>query len=51
MQDCKPMKVPIPMAARVTVKQCPKTHEEIEEMECVPYESVVGSLTCAMVCT
>jgi hypothetical protein len=28
-----------------------KAHEEIEEMECVPYASVVGSIMYAMVCT
>jgi hypothetical protein len=27
MQDCKPMKVSIPMGARLTVEQCPMTHE------------------------
>jgi hypothetical protein len=51
MQDCKPLKVPILVGARITVEQCPKTQEEIEDMACVPYESVVGSLMYAMVCT
>jgi hypothetical protein len=45
------MKVPIPVGARLTVEQCPKTQEEIEDTTCVPYASVVGSLTYAMVYT
>jgi hypothetical protein len=51
MQDCKPVKVSIPMGARLTVKQCPKTQEEIEDMAHVPYASVVGSLMYVIVCT
>jgi hypothetical protein len=51
MQDCKPVKVPIPVGARLTVEQCPKTQEEIEDMAHVPYASVVGSLMYVMVCT
>jgi hypothetical protein len=31
--------------------QCPKTHEEEEDMSHVPYAIVVGSLMYAMVCT
>jgi hypothetical protein len=33
------------------VDQCPKTHEEEEDMSHVPYASAVGSLMYAMVCT
>eukprot|EP00253_Pinus_taeda_P028025 PITA_28025 len=51
MQDSKPMKVPIPVGVRLSAKQCPKTQEEEEDMSRVPYESVVGSLMYAMVCT
>ena len=51
MHDCKPMKVPIPMGARLTTEQCLKTHEEIKDMTRVPYASVVGSLMYAMVYT
>jgi hypothetical protein len=51
MQDCKPMKVPIHVEARLTIEQCPKIQEEIEDMARVPYASVVGSLMYAMVCT
>jgi hypothetical protein len=45
------VKVSIPMGARITAKECPKTHEEIGYMACVPYASVVGSLMYVMVCT
>jgi hypothetical protein len=51
MQDCKLVKVPIPVGARLTVEQCPKTQEEIEDMAHVPYASVVGSLMYVMVFT
>jgi hypothetical protein len=51
MHDCKPMKVSILVGERLTIEQCPKTQEEIEDMACVPYESVVGSLMYAMVFT
>jgi hypothetical protein len=51
MQDCKPTKVPILVGARLTVEQCPKTHEGIEDMEHVPYASVVGNMVYAIVCT
>jgi hypothetical protein len=51
MQDCKPVKVPIPVGERITIEQCPKTQEEIEDMVHVPYASVVGILMYVMVCT
>jgi ATP-binding cassette subfamily B (MDR/TAP) protein 1 len=51
IQDCKPIKVPIPMGAELTAEQCPKTQEEIEDMIHVPYASVVVILMYAMVCT
>jgi len=51
MQDCKPVKVSIHVEARLIVEQCPRTQEEIEDMACVPYASVVGSLMYVMVCT
>jgi hypothetical protein len=49
MQDCKHVKVSIPMGERITVEQFPRKQEEIEDMTLVPYESVVGSLMDAMV--
>jgi hypothetical protein len=51
MQDCKSMKVPIPVGARIATEQCPNTQEAIEDMERVPYEIVVGILIYAMVYT
>jgi hypothetical protein len=51
MQECKPVKVPIPIGVKLSVDQCPKTHEEEEDMSRVPYASAVGSLMYAMVCT
>ena len=51
MQECKPVKVPIPVGVRLSVEQCLKTQEEEEGMSHVPYASVVGSLMYAMVCT
>jgi hypothetical protein len=43
--------VPIHVGARLIVEQCSKTREEIKDMACVPYVSVVGSLMYTMVCT
>jgi hypothetical protein len=51
MQCCKPVKVPTLVGARLTAKQCPKTQEEIEDMEHVPYASDVYNLMYVMVCT
>ena len=51
MQGCKPLKVPILVGVRLSAEQCPKTQEEEEDMSCVPYASVVGSLMYALVCT
>ena len=50
MQECKPVKVPIPVGVRLSTKQCPKTQEEEEDMSHVPYASAIGSLMYAMVC-
>jgi hypothetical protein len=44
------VKVPIPLGTRLTTEQCQKTREEIEDMACVLYASVVGSLMYVMVC-
>ena len=51
MQECKPVKVPIPIGVRLSVEQCPNTQEEEEDMSCIPYASVIGSLMYAKVCT
>ena len=51
MQDSKPVNVLILVGVKLSAEQCPKTQEEEEDMSCVPYASVVGSLMYAMVCT
>jgi hypothetical protein len=51
MQECKLIKVPIPVGVKLSAYQCPKTHEEEEDMSRFPYVSVVGSLMYEMVCT
>ena len=51
MQECKPLKVPIPIGARLSAEQFPKTKEEEEDMSHVPYVISIGSLMYVMVCT
>jgi hypothetical protein len=36
MQECKLVKVPIPVGVNLYVDQCPKTQEEEEDMSRVP---------------
>eukprot|EP00253_Pinus_taeda_P006244 PITA_06244 len=42
--DIKPVKVPLPVGVKLSVKQCPKTQEEEEDMSRVPYAIAVSSL-------
>ena len=49
MQECKSVKVPIPVGVKLFAEQCPKTQEEEEDMSHIPNDSVVRSLICAMV--
>ena len=51
LQDCKPIKVPIPVGTKLFVDHCPKSQQEVEYMAHVPYANVVGSLMYTMVCT
>jgi hypothetical protein len=51
MQDCKPIKVPIPLGVSLCVDQCPKTHEEEEDMSHVAYASAIGILMNAILYT
>ena len=51
MQDCKPVDTPIIKDQGLSLKMCPKTPQEKEQMAKVPYSSVVGSLMYAMMCT
>jgi hypothetical protein len=43
MQECKLVKVPIPVGVKLFVDQCPKTWEEEKDMSCVAYASAIGS--------
>jgi hypothetical protein len=45
------VKVQIHVGTTLIGEQCRKTHEEIEDMICVPYASVVGSLMYVIVYT
>ena len=51
MQDCKPINTPIAKGEGLSRRLCPKTQMEKEQMNKVPYASVVGSLMFAMMCT
>jgi hypothetical protein len=51
MHGSKPIKAPIPTGVKLSADQCPKTHEEEEDMSHILYASAVGSLMYAMVCT
>jgi hypothetical protein len=49
MQECKPVKVPIPVGVKLSADQCVKTHEEEEDRSHIPYASAICSLMYAMV--
>ena len=51
MQDSRPLSVPVTIRIKISSSQCPTSPLEMEEMTQVPYQSVVGSLMYAMVCT
>ena len=51
MQDAKPVSTPLATHFKLSKEMCPKTQEDIEYMSKVPYQSAVGSLMYAMVCT
>jgi phosphoribosyl-AMP cyclohydrolase len=51
MHGSKLIKVPIPIGVKLSVDQCPKTHEEEEEMSHVLYANAVVSLMHVMVYT
>ena len=51
MQDCKLVKVPIPIGTKLSADQCTKSQEEIEYMTCVPYGNAISNLMYAMVNT
>jgi transposase InsO family protein len=51
MQDSKPVETPMATDTKLTRNMAAVTIEEKEEMENIPYQSAVGSLMYAMVCT
>ena len=51
MQDSKKGLLPFRHGIPLSQDQCPKTLEEKEHMQSVPYAVVVGSLTYVMLCT
>ena len=51
MQDAKPVSTPLATHFKLSKEMCPKTQEDIEYMSKVPYQSAVGNLMYAMVCT
>ena len=51
MKDCSPSVAPIVKGDKLNLNQCPKNDLERESMKTIPYDSVVGSLMYAEVCT
>ena len=51
MKNTKPVSIPLADHMKLSKKMCPTPREEKENMDKVPYSSVVGSLMYAMVCT
>ena len=51
MDKAKVVSTPLATHFSLSVKQSPSTEEEKEDMQKVPYASVVGSLMYEMVCT
>jgi len=51
MSKCSPGTVPVQKGDKFNLMQCPKNDVERNEMESIPYASVVGSLMYAQTCT
>lgn len=51
MQDCRPLCVPIFVGTKLSILDCPTSPSKMEDMSRVSYQSAVGSLMYAMVCT
>ena len=51
MKDAKSVTSPFAGHHKLSSKECPSSKTEKEEMSKVPYQSAVGSLMYAMVCT
>ena len=44
MTECKPVGTPMTPGLQLSKEDCPKTDEEVEEMQSIPYMNAVGSL-------
>ncbi|KAA0067161.1 gag/pol protein [Cucumis melo var. makuwa] len=51
VQNSKKDLLPFRHRVHLSKEQCPKTPQEVENMRCIPYASVVGSLVYVMLCT
>ncbi|RVW52842.1 Retrovirus-related Pol polyprotein from transposon TNT 1-94 [Vitis vinifera] len=51
MNEAKPMSTPLGSHFKLSKEQSPKTEEEMDHMNKVPYASAISSLMYAMVCT
>ena len=51
MQSCKPVDTPVTKGDKFSLSQCLKGDLEIQAMKETPYDSAVGSLMYAQVCT
>lgn len=51
MSEVKPVNTPLAPHFKLSQEQSPKTNDELEQMDKVPYASCIGSLMYSMVCT
>ena len=51
MQNSRPLSVLVTMGTKLSSSQCPLSSLEMENMNRIPYQSVVGSLLYVMVST
>lgn len=51
MYNCKPIDTPVIKGESLSLEKYPKTLQEKEKMNRVPYASAIGSLMYAMMCT
>ena len=51
MENAKPISTPLANHFKLSIAQCPKTDDDVQDMSKIPYASVVGCLMYVMVCT
>lgn len=51
MEDSKSVRTPLAQHFKLSMNQCPITHDEVADMETVPYANLVGNLMYSMVCS